>query len=353
MSFEDIPFKSAPNFKFQEIIADKSDCLSSTYQFDCYKDKTGRVILISPFFDFDNPNTSDYHIRLINLENKEVLKKLEGHSDRVSTVRYFQDPNDKKDYFVSADVKGFVFVWDLTDDCKKCDKIYEVETQYWGFIYSCLLFFRKKEIFLVTSSISVSNVQLYKVDDLIHINRSPTLRLKDSRITVYFMANWYNENSDQNIIIQCSIKKIIFTEYPKNETYYTLNTEKKYPYNQGGIVFKNNNKDLFVHSCTYGLVQIFDLVQKQILKSITMEDDVHLYSFIFWNEHYLLLNDCLQKRIIVFDIFDDYKVKSKVLCPKMEFDRFIKKIDHPIYGESILSIGYDWKIKLFVNRCVI
>lgn len=34
----------------------------------------------------------------------------------------------------------------------------------------------------------------------------------------------------------------------------------------------------------------------------------------------------------------------------MYFDRFIKKIEHPIYGESILSVGIDWKIRLFVNR---
>ena len=47
---------------------------------------------------------------------------------------------------------------------------------------------------------------------------------------------------------------------------------------------------------------------------------------------------------------DNYKIKSKVLCPEFFFDRFIKKVDHPLYGESILSVGIDWKIKLFVNR---
>ena len=50
---------------------------------------------------------------------------------------------------------------------------------------------------------------------------------------------------------------------------------------------------------------------------------------------------------------DDYAIKSKVLCPEFYFDRFIKKVDHPKYGESILSVGIDWKIKLFVNRNIV
>ena len=60
--------------------------------------------------------------------------------------------------------------------------------------------------------------------------------------------------------------------------------------------------------------------------------------------------DSFEKKIFVIDINDNYKVKSKVLCPKMHFERFMRKIDHPLYGESILSVGIDWKIKLFINR---
>ena len=48
MSLETI---NKPNFKFKEYISEKADCLGSSYQFDCYKDKNGEVILISPYFD--------------------------------------------------------------------------------------------------------------------------------------------------------------------------------------------------------------------------------------------------------------------------------------------------------------
>ena len=37
----------------------------------------------------------------------------------------------------------------------------------------------------------------------------------------------------------------------------------------------------------------------------------------------------------------------------MHFEKFIKKVEHPKYGESILSVGIDFKIKLFINRNII
>ena len=133
------------------------------------------------------------------------------------------------------------------------------------------------------------------------------------------------------------------------KTDYSIQTDEKHPYNLGGMVFKNKDKHLLITSATYGLIKVIDLQQKKEIQSIQLED-VFLYSFIKWNEHYILVNDCLQRRILILDMQDNFKIKSKVLCPEMYFDRFIKKIEHPIYGESILSVGIDWKIRLFVNR---
>jgi len=61
----------------------------------------------------------------------------------------------------------------------------------------------------------------------------------------------------------------------------------------------------------------------------------------------------MQRRILVLDTDNNYKVVSKVLCPEMYYDRFIRKVDHPKYGESILSVGIDWKVKLYTNRNII
>ena len=114
---------------------------------------------------------------------------------------------------------------------------------------------------------------------------------------------------------------------------------------------------MFVFSCTYGLIKVIDLVEKQEKQKIVLPmGEVHLYSFAKWNDQYLLLNDVQQSRIIVFDMENedpnkvDYQIKSKVICPEMDFDKYIKKVRHPKYGECLLTIGIDWKLKLYVNR---
>ena len=350
MSFDDICFSSYPNFRFKEIITNKSDCLSSTYQFDCYKNADGETILISPFFDYDNALKKEHHISLINLKTNKEIRKLEGHKDRVINVRYFKDSSTDNDYLISSDRNHNVIVWDLSNNDSK---ILDIQIKYEGFIYSCLLIFEEKKIWAVVSSLGDKNVT--KVIDADNINE--IIDIKDSKdLNIYFLTYWYNkeaiEKDQRHNIIQCGKNKVIISEFPKNKTYFSFETDDKHPYNLSGIVFKNNKRDIFAVSATYGLIKIIDLATKTLVKSIELED-VHLYSFIKWNNDYLLINDCLQRRILVLDLKDNYEIKSKVLCKEMFFDRFIKKIEHPLFGESFLSIGIDWKIKLFINRNII
>jgi WD40 repeat protein len=237
-------------------------------------------------------------------------------------VRYFQNPETKNDYFISADKKYNIIVWDLSNNC---DKKLEMEVKYEGFIYSCLLIFEEKKMFAVTSSLGSNSItRVIDVD-----NKSNVTEITDSKdLNVYFLAHWINRNAasdkQKHVIIQCAKNKILFSEFPQNSTYHKIETDEKHPYIQAGIVFKNQGKDMFACSATYGLVLVVDLETKTKVKEILM-DDVHLYSFVRWNDHYLLLNDCLQRRVIVFDMLNDYKIKSKVLCPEMYFERFIKK----------------------------
>ena len=64
MSFDSENFKSNPNFKFKEIVVEKTECLASTYQFDCYKADDGETYLISPYWDIERADKPDHHISL-------------------------------------------------------------------------------------------------------------------------------------------------------------------------------------------------------------------------------------------------------------------------------------------------
>ena len=352
MSFEEENFKSNPNFRFQEIVVSKADALSASYNYDCYKDKNGDVILIYGYFDEHLAYEYKFNIRFVNLRTNEEIKALECAKDRILTVRYFKDPETGTDYLISADKKSNVTVYDLSNDYAK---ILEADLKYEGFIYNCLLMFDKDKIYAVASSIgSNNNTKVIEIKKGTKDNKDlPAIDIQQSKdFNVYSMSYWYNEKAEEgkkHVIIQCGKSKVLLSEYPSNTTYHSIQISDSYPYISGSIVFKNGEKDYLAFSSTYGYVEVVDLAGKT--KEHCWEtDEVHLYSFVKWNEEYLLLNDCLQRRIIVFDIKEHYKIKSKVLCPEMSYEKFIKKIDHPKYGESILSIGIDWKIKLFVNR---
>ena len=349
MSFESEDFTSNPNFKFKEIVVEKTECLGGSFQFDTYRDSNGEVYLISPYWDIDNldkPETQHY-LSIINLKNQKVEMKLTGHKDRVITARYFQNPYTKKNYLISADRKCRVIVWDLSDNGKQ---IYNHDDiRYESFIYSVLLFFEPNDkIYAVISTLVSGESWVIPLD-----NPKNKKELKDTKeLNVYFMTYWWDDDKKQHNIISCGKNKIQINQFKAdtntNEC-YSFQTDDKHPYNLGGMVYKNKGKDYLITSATYGLIKIIDLQTRTESKSITFED-VFLYSFVRWNDQYILLNDALQRRILVIDMDDDYKIKSKVLCPEMYFERFIRKVDHPIYGESILCVGIDWKIKLFVNR---
>ena len=342
MSFENLNFKSNPNFKYKEVVIEKTECLGSSYQFDCYKGKDNETYLVSPYWDITRADKPDHHISIINLKTKEKLLTLEGHKDRVLTVRYFQDPYTKKDYLISADRKYKVIVWDLSDNGKN---IFEIESKYESFIYSVLLFFEEgNKIYAVSSTLASGESWVYPLED-----KNKKEEIKDTKeLNVYFMTYWWDEKNKEHNIISCGKNKILISEF-KAKTNYTIPTDEKHPYNLGGMVFKNKEKNYLITSATYGLIKVIDLEEKKEIYSFNLEN-VFFYSFVRWNDRYILLNDCLQRRILVLDMDDGYKIKSKVLCPEMYFDRFIKKVDHPIYGESIMSVGIDWKIRLFVNR---
>lgn len=342
MSFDNVNFTSNPNFKFKEIVIEKTECLAATYQFDVFKDKDGETYLISPYWNIEHPETPIHHISIINLKNNKLHLKLEGHQDRVLTVRFFQNPYTGKNYLISADRKYRVIVWNLSNNG---EQIFNEEVKYESFLYSSLLMFEESGlIYAVTSTLSNGETFVFTVDE--EKKKEAVPKTKD--ISVYFLAYWWDKNKKDHNIIQCCKNKILISEFKsKKDTEFP--TDDKHPYNLSAMVFENNGKDYVICSATYGHIKVIDLETKIQIHSFDIED-VFFYSFSRWNDKYILLNDCLQRRILVLDMKDDFKLKSKVLCPEMFFDKFFRKVDHPIYGESIMTVGIDWKIRLFVNR---
>ena len=369
MSFDKQNFISNPNFKFQEYPAQLRECLGTTYTYDVYKSKEGKTILITPYWNIDKQcNTEgdpsvgleNYHfISLIDLSNNKEITTLVGHRDRVVTCRFFEDPFNGKQYLISADRKYQVKVWDLTDKGKIIfDKHVE---NYDNFIYSLLMIFDKTTIYVVVSTLGSGETCVYKIGDDQFIKK-----LNDTKdLNIYYLDYWYEEKDEnenpEHHIIQLGKSNILITQLNKDKNAVIKVNEEKYANILCGMVFQKGGYDLLITSSTRGFIQLINLKEKDDNKRVLWSKeypDVFFYNFVRWNDKYLLLYEALQRRILIFDtevenINTPYKIVSKVLCPEMYFDRFIRKVDHPKYGESILSVGIDWRVKLYTNRNIV
>ena len=363
MSFDQQNFVTNPNFKFREYPATLRECLGTTYTYDVFKNPEGKTILVTPHFDIDNQCNKEgdpskdlekYHyISLIDLENNQEIKQLEGHKDRIVTCRFFEDPFTHKQYIISADRKYQVKVWDLSDNtAEKGKTIFDKAIdQYDNFIYSVLMVFEKDKMYAITSTLGNGETKVYT------IGKDEVKLLKDTKdLNIYYLDYWFEkatteEEKDEHHIIQCGKSNILISQLTK-DTNYSIKTDEQYANNLCAMVFKKGDQDLLITSATRGLIKVIDL--KKRVEIYTKDyKDVFFYNFIRWNDQYILLYEAMQRRILVLDAYNEYKIVSKVLCPEMYYDRFIKKVDHPRFGESVLSVGIDWKVKLYTNRNII
>ena len=114
----------------------------------------------------------------------------------------------------------------------------------------------------------------------------------------------------------------------------------------GSIVYTRNNIDYLCFSSQFGLIIIYDLLNRNIVKRIEIEN-AFLINIVKWNHKYLLTIDDNKKSIIVIDLYNN-KIISLIKIPEIfSHERYLRKVIHPLYGESLISIGNDWKIKLY------
>ena len=346
MSFDKERFKTNPNFRFKTLFSSNRDCLAGSCIFEVIKSKKdGKIYVISPYFNDEDEEQKNL-IQILSLEDGKVVKELEGHDDRVLNVRYFRNEATQKEYLVSADRKYKVIVWDITDDYKLLKK---TEFKYEGFIYSNALVFREDSIFLITSSIN--NQGTVKIVDVTK-NEEPKDIASTKDFSVYYMEPWHNKKNGKDYLILCGKSKIkiieLFPDGPEQVT-KEFNTNEKQPYSLGGLIYNYDGREFFIALSTFGGVLKIDLETMEQAGELQTFEECNFYNPVQWNERYLLFIDSFQRRIAVMDLRDN-KIKSKMVFPELDCPRYMKKVNHPVYGEALLVVTLDRKIHLFTTR---
>ena len=146
-------------------------------------------------------------------------------------------------------------------------------------------------------------------------------------------------------IIQFLNCKIIINNLVEDELYSELK-QKPEDNHLSGFIYEKENKDYLCSSSSNGYINIWDLYNKKIFKVINT-NKCYLANIIEWNNKYIIVADYDNKSFKIIDLEENKIIcdingqhTDKVVC--------IKKVYHPLYGESLLSAAEDNIIKLWI-----
>ena len=331
--------KDPQGLKFRQNVNDTNASYGWNDIFEVYiSRKDNKEYLVSP-------NNNNYKLDVISLLENKITISLKGQNNHIRTIRYFINNINSEEYLISADNDIIVIIWEITYNF---NIKFKINTNYADNIYSCLLLFDliNENSYIVTSSYAQlddnekSATKLYSLENgqlikyISHTNKN----------AIYYLLSWYNKNNNKYYIIQFTFKAILINSILDDELYCELIQEPE-DNHLSGFIYNIDNIDYLCSSSYNGYINLWDLFNKSIYKVINTNDCV-LSNIIQWNNQYFIVADYDNKSFKIVDIEKEKIVKDitgqhtdKVPC--------VKKIYHPLYGESLLTAGQDNTIKLW------
>ena len=305
-----------------------------------------------------SPNKMNFHLDLITLKDNKLYGSLKGHQKKVTSVRYFLNNYINSEYLISSDEMGIVFVWDIDNSYTK---LFTINTKYNDIIYSCLLVFtgdgsvnENKSIsnsngYIITSTFDISKenqnsaTKVYSIENGDFINYIKNTNTN----SVFYLLSWINKKDKKNYIIQfCYMKILISNLLDDNDIYAELTQEQKLSHYSGFIYEKKGEDKIFLYSSSKnGIINIWDLYKKVLVNNININGSI-LCHIIQWDEKYAIVADYNGKSFKIINL-QTLKVENDIGNCHTKEVKSIKKIRHPILGDSLLTAGNDNIIKLW------
>ena len=332
-----INFATNPNFRLKETIIEMKCCFGINDIFDVYNapNDHDELYLVSP-----GENSS---IFINRLKDKKLIKELEGIKAQIHFLKHFYNKNDKTDYLIASYKGSTVRLWNLLN----YKLIYSLKINYSvnTRIYSCLSYFpENKDNYLITSSNEDKEEDFTKIYDFYTSNFIGNLE-HTNRKDIFYLLLWNNNNNDY--VIGTSNSLIFINNIETKKNYKILESDKVLSNFNSACLFQKDGVDYLYVTTVRGCIIIWDL-NKYIIKEYIYYKSSYFCNILIWSENYLLVSEKNDGCILVIDI-----QRNRVISVLKNIHDFyamcLKKIIHPIYGESLLSCAIDNKINLSIH----
>ena len=330
----DYKFKKNPNLKN---IINISNSKNGSLIFDVFisfKDNKEYII---------TKNKKDINIYSL-LDYKKIVS-LKGHNADIVIVKYYINNKDYKEYLISTDYMKIVIIWDIKNNY---NILQQIQTQYKELIYNCLLVFPHNiEDNYIAISANELKCNYLSVLKIFSLNKGKIIKESKNPIMIknFCILSWHNKNNDEYYIIKLDYGRVQITNLLENEIYSTFVSQNE-GIHYDGLIYNKNGKDYLCVSSFNGYFDIWDLYDKKLFKSIYIQN-CKLNKIIKWNDKYIIITDYESNSFKIVDI-EIGKFISNIKGDHTENILCLKKINHPIYGESLLYSGNDNVIKLLI-----
>ena len=339
-NIENEKFYSNPeNIKF---LSDLSDDSFSYWDLDnlftVFKSINGILYLI-----YSNKNNSIIIYNLIN--NKNVNEIKEAHNSYITNIRHYLDNINKKDLIISSSDDNNIKLWNFNNfDCILSIK----NVNKSKYLFSVCILNINSQNYILTSNWDSTNkdIESIKVFDFIG---NKIKEINNSNDITNFIDSYLDIQSSKNFIITGNKGYVKSYDYNKNKIYYKYYDNDDNEDHYSVIIYNIKDKINLIESSTKGIIRIWNFNSGELLNKIKINNEKNesFYGICLWNYEYLFVgsND---KTIKLIKIKEGKIIKN--FNEHIGTVKTIKKIKHPKYGECLISLGEDGKIKLWANN---
>ena len=267
-----------------------------------------------------------------DLENKKKICEIKSfHTENINNFRHYLDENNKRDLILSLSNKEInLKIWNLYNwECLV--NIFNVYDS--GYLFSACLLKDNNEYNIITCNCNLNgDSEPIKIFDF---NGQLITNINESNELTYFIDVYYAKKNSKKYIITGNDNYIKTYDYDKKKLYHKYSDD----INEGhqSIVINDNNNIIQLIESSFGIIRVWDFHSGRLLNKIKTGDE-DLRGICLWNKDYIFVG-CYDNTIKLIDLQKGKVIKN--LTGHNNYVITIKKINHPIYGDCLISQG--WK----------
>ena len=323
------------NIEFLDIVKDSFSHYDLDNSFTVFNSIDNKLILI-----YSNKKKSIISYDLINCK---IIKEIhKAHQEYITNFRYHFDFINKRDLIISiSGLDNNLKLWNANSLTCLCN--FKNITN--NSLYSACFLNDNNQLYIITSDCSYSHssepIQIFNLTGI------KIKEIKNSNEDTFFIDNYYDNESNKNYILTGNNGYIKSYDYNENILYhkYIENGDSQEHYS---IIIDNKEEMLkIIESGNDGHIRIWGFHSGLLLNKIKINDG-GIYGICLWDNNNLFVG-CKDKKIKLIDLTNGNITQN--LPGHNNYVLTIKKINHPEYGECLISQGYqEDSIKLWINN---